>query len=118
MATAPVLSHVIFIGFCWVSHNSRYKFRNHEASFPASHRAIYSASVEDCAITGCLLDRQVIAPFAAMKTYLVMDFMSSLFWYAASENLLKEIAVSGAYLYVIPYVRVPDKYCNILFSAV
>jgi hypothetical protein len=118
MATAPVLSHVIFVGFCWVSRNSRYKFCNHEASFPASHRAIYSASVEDCTVTGCLLDHQVIAPFAAMKTYPVVDFMSSLFWYAASENPLKEIAVSSAYLYVIPYVRIPDKYRNILFSAV
>jgi hypothetical protein len=55
----------------------------------------------------------VIAPFAARKTYPVVDFISSLFWYEASENPLKEIAVSGAYLYVIPYDRVPDKYRNI-----
>ena len=80
--------------------------------------AMYSASVEDCAVTFCLPDFQVIAPSAARKTYPVVDFPSSQSAYAASPNPLKVTILSGSALYVIPYVHVPDKYLRIRFTAI
>src|SRR6266852_2845415 len=107
--TAPVLSEFSMVGFCWMSPSSLYRFLNHDASFPDSHRAIYSASVVLMAVTDCLFDLQVIAPPAAMKTYPVVDFPSSRFLYAALAYPSKLSGLSGTCLYVIPRSLVPAK---------
>jgi len=106
------------VGSFWVNSSSLYKFLSQEDSFPAFQRAIYLASVEDSAVTLCLLDRQVIAPSAAMNTYPVVDLLSFLFLYAALVYPKKDMCNPGMFLYVIPYVFVPDKYHSTLLSAI
>jgi hypothetical protein len=74
MLIAPVLSEMSVVGLTWVCPKSLYRFLNHNASFPDSHRAIYSVSIEDRAVTICLFDHHVIALPVAMKTYPEVDF--------------------------------------------
>ena len=84
MAIDPLLSPFIKVGCSCGYPNSPYKLRSQRASHAASARAIYSASVEDCAVMFCFLERHVITPPEAMKTYPNVDLQSSWFANAAS----------------------------------
>ncbi len=73
-------------GSFWINPSSPYRWWSYIASCTASKIATYSASVVDKAIVVCFFDIQVIAPILDRKTYLDINFQSSVFVKAASEN--------------------------------
>jgi len=54
-----------------------YRFWNQHALHPACARAMYSASVLDCALSVCFYDFHSIAPPAAVNKIPDVDFHSS-----------------------------------------
>lgn len=62
----------------WRGLNSVSSRRSHVASFAASVRAMYSASVDDKATMGCLLEHQLTGPPLSMKMKPEVDFQLSL----------------------------------------
>ena len=61
----------------WVNPMSWRSDLSHSASWLASDRAIYSASVDDSATVGCLRDLQVIGAPDRWKIYPVVDLRVS-----------------------------------------
>jgi len=75
-----------------------YKFLSQHASRDASESATYSASVDESVVETCFLELQVMAPSPAMKTYPVVDFLSSALAYAASAYPWKKLGYNGSAL--------------------
>src|SRR5260221_10762394 len=119
IAIDPSLSPRISVGISSFSKpNSEYKFLSQHASRDASERATYSACVDDRAVETCFFELQVMAPSPARKTYPVVDLRSLALAYVASAYPWKKLGCNGSALYMMPWVRVPDRYLRTCFNAV
>jgi hypothetical protein len=64
----PSLSPKIVVGNFCVNPSLLNRFCNQRASHATSDKAIYSAFMDERAITDCFFEYQVIAPLAILKT--------------------------------------------------
>lgn len=85
MAIDPLLSPLMSVGPSCGYPNSLYRFLSQNALCTAFARATYSALVEESVTVVCFLDRHVIAPPEALKTYPDVDLKLS--WFANTASV-------------------------------